>query len=137
MAISVCVCATPRWTNLSIPSVKQCKFVGQSVRALPIQIITVGKKRSPGVQLPVDGYTDKLRNYCPVDDVLIHSNPKNSRDVKAQVDDEDMTVMNRIRSDDWGVMFDEHGLDIGSQWFAELVGDAGSNVGNYNSIKGC
>ncbi|GKV45059.1 hypothetical protein SLEP1_g52184 [Rubroshorea leprosula] len=32
-----------------------------------------GKKRSPGVQLLVDGYIDKFRNYCPVDDVLIRS----------------------------------------------------------------
>ncbi|GKV12692.1 hypothetical protein SLEP1_g23810 [Rubroshorea leprosula] len=56
-----------------------------SLRALPILIITVGKKRSPGVQLLVDGYIDKLRirNYCHVDDVLIRSNPKNALDVKA------------------------------------------------------
>ncbi|GKU86933.1 hypothetical protein SLEP1_g1396 [Rubroshorea leprosula] len=107
-------------------------------RALPIRNITERKKRSPGVQLLVDGYIDKLRNYCPLDDVLIHSNPKNSwcfhspfLDVKVQVDDEDMAVMNHIRSDDW------HGLDIGYQRFPELVGDAGSNVGNYNSLKGC
>ncbi|GKU86957.1 hypothetical protein SLEP1_g1420 [Rubroshorea leprosula] len=83
MAISFCVCATPRWTNSSIPSVKQCKFVGQSV--------SIANSDHNG---------DKLRNYCPVDDVLIHSNPKNSRDVKAQVDDEDMAVMNHISSDD-------------------------------------
>ncbi|GLU08489.1 hypothetical protein SLE2022_253990 [Rubroshorea leprosula] len=110
MAISISACATPHWTNTSIRSVKQCKFVGQSVSALPIRIITVGKKR----------------NYCPVDDVLIWSNPKNAREVRAQVDDEDMAVMNHIRSDDWVVMLDEHGLDIGSERFAELVGDAGS-----------
>ncbi|GKV45078.1 hypothetical protein SLEP1_g52201 [Rubroshorea leprosula] len=93
MAISISACATPHWTNSS----KQCKFVGQYVRALPIRIITVGKKRSPGVQLLVDGFIDKLRNYCPVDDVLIRSNPKNARDVRARVDDEDMAVMNHIR----------------------------------------
>ncbi|GLU06628.1 hypothetical protein SLE2022_236450 [Rubroshorea leprosula] len=122
MAISFCVCSTPRWTN----SIKQCKFVGQSVTTLPIRIITVGKKRPPGVQLLIDGYIDKIRNYGPVDDVLIRSNPKNARDVKAQVDDEDMAVMNHIRSDYCVVMLDEHGLDIGSERFAELVGDAGS-----------
>ncbi|GLT32600.1 hypothetical protein SLA2020_072560 [Shorea laevis] len=126
MAISISACATSHGTNPSIPSIKQCKFVGQSVRALPIRTITVGKKRSPGVQLLVDVYIDKLRNHCPVDDVLIRSNPKNARDVKAQVDDEDMAVMNHIRSDDWVVMLVEHGLDIGSERFAELVGDAGS-----------
>ncbi|GLT32603.1 hypothetical protein SLA2020_072580 [Shorea laevis] len=122
MAVSISACATRHWTNSS----KQCKFVGQSVRGLPIRIITVGKKRSSGVQLLVDGYIDKLRNYCPVDDVLIRSNPKNARDVRAQVDDEDMAIMNHIRSDDWVVMLDEHGLDIGSEQFAELVGDSGS-----------
>ncbi|GKU86965.1 hypothetical protein SLEP1_g1427 [Rubroshorea leprosula] len=92
MATSFCVCATPRWTNSSIPSVKQCKFVGQSV--------------------------------------VTHPSMHPSIDVKAQADDEDMAVMNHVRSDVWVVMLDEHGLDIGSERFAELVGDAGSNVGN-------
>nr|GME01425.1 putative RNA methyltransferase At5g10620 [Ipomoea batatas] len=58
---------------------KRCKYVGQSVRALPIRILTVGKKRSPGVQLIVDDYLEKLRHYCCVDDVRIKSNPKNAR----------------------------------------------------------
>ncbi|GKV45066.1 hypothetical protein SLEP1_g52191 [Rubroshorea leprosula] len=128
MAISISACATPHWINTSIRSVKQCKFIGQSVSALPIRIITVGKKRSPLPRCPVAGRwdVDKVRNYCPVDAVLIWSNPKNAREVRAQVDDEDMAVMNHIRSDDWVVMLDEHGLDIGSERFAELVGDAGS-----------
>ncbi|GKU86947.1 hypothetical protein SLEP1_g1411 [Rubroshorea leprosula] len=102
--------------------------MGVFYRALPIRIITVISSETTVLLM----------------DVQIHSNPKNSQcfhspflDVKAQVDDEDMAVMNHIRSDDWVVMFDEHGLDIGSERFAELVGDAGSNVGNYNSLKGC
>uniref|UniRef100_A0A2P2Q5P6 Putative RNA methyltransferase At5g10620 n=1 Tax=Rhizophora mucronata TaxID=61149 RepID=A0A2P2Q5P6_RHIMU len=99
-------------------------FVGQ--RALPIRIITVGKKRSPGVQLLVDEYMTKLKHYCSVEDVQVRSNPKNARrDVRAQVDDEDMAAMNLIRSDDWVVMLDEHGLTIGSEEMAELIGDAG------------
>ncbi|GKV33808.1 hypothetical protein SLEP1_g42262 [Rubroshorea leprosula] len=125
MAISISACATRHWTNSSIPPSKQLKFVGQSVLFF-IWVESIvnsdhngGKKRSPGVQLLVDGYIDKFRNYCPVDDVLI-------RDVSAQVDDEDMAVINHIRSDDWVVMLDEHGLDIGSERFAELVGDAGN-----------
>ncbi|XP_028113127.1 putative RNA methyltransferase At5g10620 isoform X7 [Camellia sinensis] len=48
------------------------------------------------------------------------------RDVKAQVEHEDMAVMHLIRSDDWVVMLDEHGLDIESEQMAELIGDAGN-----------
>lgn len=48
-------------------------------RALPIRLIAVGKKRSPGVQLVVDEYIGKLKHYCAVDDVQVRSNPKNAR----------------------------------------------------------
>ncbi|XP_028113122.1 putative RNA methyltransferase At5g10620 isoform X2 [Camellia sinensis] len=111
---------------------RQCKYTGQSVflmrgqRALPIKILTVGRTRSQGVQLIVDDYIEKLKCYCRIEDVRIRSNPKNSRDVKAQVEHEDMAVMHLIRSDDWVVMLDEHGLDIESEQMAELIGDAGN-----------
>ncbi|XP_021636951.2 putative RNA methyltransferase At5g10620 isoform X2 [Hevea brasiliensis] len=127
MAISV-------WTSFHInnyfPSAPpspgtQCKFSVQS-RALPTRIITVGKKRSHGVQLLVDEYISKLRHYCSVEDIQIRSNPKNARDMRVQVDDEDMATMNLIRSDDWVVMLDERGLDIGSEQMAEVVADAGT-----------
>ncbi|GAV63672.1 SPOUT_MTase domain-containing protein, partial [Cephalotus follicularis] len=95
-------------------------------RALPIRLITVGKKRSRGVQLIVDDYIEKLKHYCSFDDIQIKSNPKNARDVRVQVDDEDAAVMNLIRSDDWVVMLDPHGVDIGSEQLAELVGDTGN-----------
>lgn len=41
-----------------------------------MRVITVGKKRSRGVQLIVDEYKDKLQHYCAIDDVLVRSNPK-------------------------------------------------------------
>ncbi|TKY58216.1 putative RNA methyltransferase [Spatholobus suberectus] len=105
---------------------RKCKYEGQSVRALPVRILSVGKKRSRGLQLVVDEYVDKLRYYCSVEDVQIRPNPRNARDQRAQVDAEDEAVMNLIRSDDWVVMLDEHGQDIGSEQMAELVGDAGN-----------
>ncbi|XP_027333041.1 putative RNA methyltransferase At5g10620 [Abrus precatorius] len=104
----------------------KCKYTPQSVRALPIRIFSVGKKRSRGLQLLVDEYVEKLKYYCSVEDVQIRSNPRNARDQRAQVDDEDTAVMNLIRSDDWVVMLDERGQDIGSEQMAELVGDAGN-----------
>ncbi|KDP33419.1 hypothetical protein JCGZ_06990 [Jatropha curcas] len=105
---------------------RQCKYSGQAVRALPTRIITVGKKRSRGVQLVVDDYINKLKPYCSVDDIQIRSNPKSARDVRVQVDDEDMAAMNLITVDDWIVMLDEQGLDIGTEQMAELVADAGN-----------
>ncbi|XP_059460636.1 putative RNA methyltransferase At5g10620 [Corylus avellana] len=127
MAISSCAGLHTKGSNL-LPAAGagQCKYTGQSVRALPIRILTVGKKRSRGVQLVVDEYIGKIKNYCIVDDVQIRSNPRNARDARAQVDDEDAAVMNLIRSDDWVVMLDENGQDIGSEQMAELVGDAGN-----------
>ncbi|KAJ7958672.1 Methyltransferase [Quillaja saponaria] len=130
MASSVCTIVSAKSSN-PFPG-RKCKYTGQSVRALPIRIVTVGKKRSRGVQLLVDEYIDKLKFYSSVDDVQIRSNPKNARDTRAQVEDEDMAVMNLIRSDDWlicistVVMLDEHGQDLGSEQLAELVGDAGN-----------
>ncbi|CAL5434783.1 unnamed protein product [Camellia sinensis] len=121
---------------------RQCKYTGQSVflmrgqRALPIKILTVGRTRSQGVQLIVDDYIEKLKCYCRIEDVRIRSNPKNSRrDVKAQVEHEDMAVMHLIRSDDWVVMLDEHGLDIESEQMAELIGDAGNTVSRIKHPK--
>ncbi|CAJ1972176.1 unnamed protein product [Sphenostylis stenocarpa] len=113
---------------------RKCKYEGQSVRALPIRILSVGKKRSPGLQLMVDEYIDKLRYYCSVEDVQIRTNPQNARDQRAQVDAEDEAVKNLIRDEKvsaikdlhWVVMLDERGLDIGSEKMAELVGDAGN-----------
>ncbi|KAK7377307.1 hypothetical protein VNO80_02730 [Phaseolus coccineus] len=126
MAMALHLCVSFNSTTSSFPQGRKCKYEGQSVRALPIRILSVGKKRSPGLQLMVDDYVDKLRYYCSVEDVQIRSNPRNARDQRAQVDAEDEAVMNLIRSDDWVVMLDERGLDIGSEQMAELVGDAGN-----------
>jgi 23S rRNA (pseudouridine1915-N3)-methyltransferase len=43
----------------------------------------VGKKRSAGVQLLVEEYTNKLKNYCSLHDLPIRSNPRNARSVFA------------------------------------------------------
>ncbi|KAL3650978.1 hypothetical protein CASFOL_007381 [Castilleja foliolosa] len=108
------------------PPGNQCKYAGQSVRALPIRIVTVGKKRSAGVQLIVDDYIDKLKHYCPTQDVRLKSNPKNARDVVAQIEHEDIAVMSLIKPNEWVVMLDERGLDVGSEQMASLIGDAGN-----------
>ncbi|BBG95410.1 methyltransferase, partial [Prunus dulcis] len=117
-------------------------------RALPIRIISVGKKRSQGVQLVVDEYIEKLKLYCSVEDAHIRNNPKHARDWRAQVDHEDSAVMDLIRNDflsqmlwkgkvvpfHFGgihqscyklyakrvVLLDERGKDIGSEQMAEL-----------------
>lgn len=103
------------------------KYSGQSVRALPIRIITIGKKRSKGVELIVDDYIDKLRHYCSVDDIRLKSNPKNAnaRDVMAQVEHEDAAVVSTIKTNEWVVMLDENGLDLDSQGMASLIAGAG------------
>ncbi|URD84763.1 Core-2/I-Branching enzyme [Musa troglodytarum] len=77
------------------------------IRAIPIRILTVGKRRSPGAQLLVEEYMEKLSN------------------VKAQIDAEDMVIMQQIRHEDWVVVLDEHGLDVRSEQLADLLGDAG------------
>ncbi|WOL05509.1 RNA methyltransferase [Canna indica] len=112
--------------NASPPSPgRTSRYSGQSIRAIPLRILTVGKKRSQGVQLLVEEYMEKLKHYCSVEDIHMKSNPKNSSNVKAQIDAEDMIVMQQIRPGDWVVMLDEHGADIGSEQLADLVGDAG------------
>ncbi|KAL6501863.1 hypothetical protein OROGR_026996 [Orobanche gracilis] len=97
-------------------------------RALPIRILTVGKKRSAGVQLIVDEYIEKLKHYCPIESVRLKSNPRNARDVMAQIEHEDMAVMNLIKTKEWVVMLDERGCDVGSEQMASLIGDAGNTV---------
>ncbi|KAK4374269.1 hypothetical protein RND71_004946 [Anisodus tanguticus] len=117
---------------------QQSKFAGQSVRAIPIRILTVGKKRSQGVQLIVDEYMKKLKHYCTVDDVQIKCNPKNARDVVAQIEHEDISVMGLIKPDEWVVMLDERGQDLGSEQMASLIGDAGNKVSyasSWNSLS--
>ncbi|KAL1094951.1 hypothetical protein V6Z11_D06G125400 [Gossypium hirsutum] len=134
MGISACGVSL-QWTNPnSYSSGKGCKYAGQSVRALPIRTLTVGKKRLPGVQLLVDEYIAKLKSYCHVDDVQIRSNPKNARNVMAQVHDEDIAVINLITSNDWVVMLDERGLDLSSEQLAELLGDAGNTAASRLSF---
>ncbi|KAI9106468.1 hypothetical protein K1719_021996 [Acacia pycnantha] len=126
MAGAVSICAVTSRTSSNPFQGEKCKYAGQSVRALPIRILSVGKKRSPGVQLMVDEYVQKLKYYCSVEDVQIRSNPRNARDTRAQVDDEDKAVMNIVRSDDWVVMLDERGQDISSEQMAGFVADAGN-----------
>ncbi|TYI22797.1 hypothetical protein ES332_A06G127100v1 [Gossypium tomentosum] len=114
-------------------SIRGSQFIGGAgQRALPIRILTVGKKRLPGVQLLVDEYIAKLKSYCHVDDVQIRSNPKNARNAMAQVDDEDIAVINLITSNDWVVILDERGLDLSSEHLAELLGDAGNTLQDYH-----
>lgn len=95
------------------------------VRAIPIRIVTVGKKRSAGIQLLVEEYKDKIQHYCTIDDLLIKSNPKNTSNVQAQIEAEDMGVFQQLRSKDWVVVLDEHGTDLRSEQMANLLGDAG------------
>ncbi|XLR69961.1 hypothetical protein HN51_017092 [Arachis hypogaea] len=102
------------------------KYAAQSVRAVPIRVLSVGKKRSRELQLMVDEYAEKIKYYCSFEDVQIRPNPRNARDQRAQVDDEDAAMMNHIRSDDWVVMLDERGQDIRSEEMAELIGNAGN-----------
>ncbi|KAH6783592.1 methyltransferase [Perilla frutescens var. hirtella] len=109
-----------------LPSGSHCKCAAQSVRALPIRILTVGKKRSAGIQLIADEYIEKLKHYCPVEDVRIKSNPRNARDTAAQVEHEDMAVMGLIKANEWVVMLDERGLNLGSEQMASLIADAGN-----------
>ncbi|KAL7159639.1 hypothetical protein ABFS83_01G041500 [Erythranthe nasuta] len=121
--VTICAGSKPHYTP---PPGNQCKYAGQSVRALPIRILSVGKKRSTGVQLIVDEYIEKLKHYCPVEDVRLKSNPKNARDVTAQIEHEDISVMGVIKSNEWVVLLDEHGLSLGSEQMASLIGDAGN-----------
>ncbi|KAL9249463.1 putative RNA methyltransferase [Drosera capensis] len=95
-------------------------------KALPIRVITVGKNRSHGTQLLVDEYAGKLNYYCRFEDHLVRSNPKNAHDVLAQIEGEDMAVMNLIKPNDMVVVLDEVGENINSKQMADLIGDAGS-----------
>ncbi|XP_039138397.1 putative RNA methyltransferase At5g10620 [Dioscorea cayenensis subsp. rotundata] len=106
-------------------SAKISKYSGQAVKALPLRILTVGKKRSPGIQLVVEEFNEKLRHYCNIHDIHIKSNPRNTSNVNAQIEAEDMNMMQQIRPEDWVVVLDEHGVDIGSEQMADLIGDAG------------
>ncbi|RRT32942.1 hypothetical protein B296_00049537 [Ensete ventricosum] len=92
-------------------------------RAIPIRILSVGKRRSPGVHLLVEEYMEKLRHYCSVEDIHVKSNPKSSRysmlssssSCTLKISGLFLTV----------VVLDEHGLDVGSEQLANLLGDAG------------
>ncbi|KAH7664766.1 23S rRNA (pseudouridine(1915)-N(3))-methyltransferase protein [Dioscorea alata] len=83
-------------------SAKISKYSGQAVRALPLRILTVGKKRSPGIQLVVEEFNEKLSHYCNIHDIHIKSNPRNTSNVNAQIEAEDMNMMQQIRPEDWG-----------------------------------
>lgn len=43
-----------------------------------MRVVTVGKKRAQGVQLVAEGYMDKIKHYCLMEDIQIRSNPKNT-----------------------------------------------------------
>ncbi|XP_074571758.1 putative RNA methyltransferase At5g10620 isoform X1 [Curcuma longa] len=109
----------------SIPPARKSKYSGQAIRTIPLRILTVGKKRSRGVQLLVEEYMEKLKYYCCVEDIHLKSNPKGSSNVKAQIDAEDNVIMQQIKPEDWVIVLDEHGRDIGSEQLADLVGDGG------------
>ncbi|XP_010519595.1 PREDICTED: putative RNA methyltransferase At5g10620 [Tarenaya hassleriana] len=126
MAFPLCALKQP-YLPSHLDKGRTCRYVGQAVRALPIRVITTGKRRSEGVRLLVEEYKSKLKPYCSFEDSMIRSNPRNAQDVMAQVEDEDNSLMKLIGSDDWVVVLDEGGLDIGSEQMAELLGDAGNS----------
>ncbi|RYR55080.1 hypothetical protein Ahy_A06g030330 [Arachis hypogaea] len=107
------------------------KYAAQSVRAVPIRVLSVGKKRSRELQLMVDEYAEKIKYYCSFEDVQIRPNPRNARDQRAQVDDEDAAMMNHIRSDDWYVDIGANVIDGIANGFHELIDD----IGNRNLIQ--
>ncbi|KAJ9540286.1 hypothetical protein OSB04_026792 [Centaurea solstitialis] len=128
--MAMCVFTTVNMKNHQAPDsgakARGSKYTGQSIKPIPIHILTVGKTRSPGVQLIVKDYMEKLKPYCPVNDLRIRSNPKNSIDARVQVENEETGFMNFIKPDDWVVMLDENGKDLKSEEMADLIGDAGS-----------
>ncbi|ONM14126.1 putative RNA methyltransferase At5g10620 isoform X1 [Zea mays] len=95
-------------------------------KAMPMRLLTVGKKRSRGTQLLVEEYKEKLGHYCEFEDTLIRSNPKLTSDVKVQVEAEDTAMMQQLKSDDFVVVLDENGKDVISEQIADLIGDAGN-----------
>jgi len=96
----------------------------RSTRALPMRVITVGKARSIGVQNIALEYTKKIQHYCRFEDVQVRSNPKNTRDVSAQIASEGEYVMRLISAKEWLVLLDEHGKEVTSEQFADLMADA-------------
>uniref|UniRef100_A0A453CTB8 Uncharacterized protein n=1 Tax=Aegilops tauschii subsp. strangulata TaxID=200361 RepID=A0A453CTB8_AEGTS len=85
----------------SAARVRRSKYTGQSVRAMPMRVLTVGKKRSQGTQLLVEEYKEKLGHYCDVEDTLIKSNPKLTSDVKVQIEAEDASMMQQLKAEDF------------------------------------
>ncbi|WVZ87030.1 hypothetical protein U9M48_033731 [Paspalum notatum var. saurae] len=106
--------------------VRRSKYSGQPVKAMPMRLLTVGKKRSRGTQLLVEEYKEKLGYYCDFEDTLIRSNPKLTSDVKVQVEAEDVAMMQQLKTDDFVVVLDENGKDVISEQIADLIGDAGN-----------
>ncbi|KAK3141573.1 hypothetical protein QOZ80_4BG0335600 [Eleusine coracana subsp. coracana] len=93
---------------------------------MPMRLLTVGKKRSRGTQLLVEEYKEKLGYYCDFEGTLIRSNPKLTGDVKVQVEAEDISMMQQLKSEDFVVVLDENGKDVTSEQLADLIGDAGN-----------
>ncbi|KAG2568583.1 hypothetical protein PVAP13_7NG409700 [Panicum virgatum] len=86
---------------------RRSKYSGQSVRAMPMRLLTVGKKRSRGTQLLVEEYKEKLGYYCDFEDTLIRSNPKLTSDVKVQVEAEDTAMMQQLKPEDFGMDYNK------------------------------
>ncbi|KAL8153315.1 hypothetical protein V2J09_011075, partial [Rumex salicifolius] len=98
--------------------------------ALPIRILTVGKKRSRGVQLLVDEYSEELNYYCSVEHVQLRSNPRNAR-VLSDEASLFMVISTETKFLGDAIMLDEGGSDISSEHMAELIGDAGMMVCSF------
>ncbi|KAG2574543.1 putative RNA methyltransferase At5g10620 isoform X2 [Panicum virgatum] len=134
MAISPfrCICGAhyslskDRGAPAPSPLGRRSKYSGQSVRAVPMRLLTVGKKRSRGTQLLVEEFKEKLGYYCDFEDTLIRSNPKLTSDIKVQVEAEDTAMMQQLKPEDFVVVLDENGKDVISEQIADLIGDAGN-----------
>ncbi|KAJ3698478.1 hypothetical protein LUZ61_002183 [Rhynchospora tenuis] len=88
--------------KIASSQIRKSKYEGQSIKAIPIRVLTVGKRRSKGTQLLVEEYTQKIKYYCNIEDTLIKSNPKATSDVRSQIEAEDMLMMQHITPDDFG-----------------------------------
>eukprot|EP00850_Spirogloea_muscicola_P018578 SM000172S03051 [mRNA] locus=s172:13074:14469:+ [translate_table: standard] len=81
-------CSTAGWryelrqtTSSGSPAPRVPKSGGADpgwARSVPIKVVAVTKSRSPGAQLLLSDYAERLRHYCNVAELVVRPNPKNS-----------------------------------------------------------
>lgn len=83
---------------------------------MTIRLLSVGKRHEASIVAAIDDYTSRLQQYGKPEWVLLP--PVHSSNKEQQVAYESTSLLAKIKSDEYVILLDEHGVEVTNQQLA-------------------